>query len=116
MFVLDFNEDRSLQISSEDNKVADASKETMDFDDAVHGVQGVSAKVHIGALSPYTNYGGGDFIMTDIKRMRSTDSFLEMPLEQRNCEVELFEECRTRNLLRECNCVPWELQGYQVKS
>ena len=107
MFVLDYNEDRSLQISSEDNKVADASKETMDFDDAVHGVQGVSAKVHIGSLSPYTNYGGGDFIMTDIKRMRSTDSFLEMPLEQRNCEVELFEECRTRNLLRECNCVPW---------
>ena len=54
--------------------------------------------------------------MTDIKRMRSTDSFLDMPLAQRNCEVELYEDCRTMNLLRECNCVPWELPGYQVKS
>merc|ERR1719264_1397666 len=51
--------------------------------------------------------------MTAVKRMRATDAFLEMPLAQRNCEVHLYEECRTKKLLGECNCVPWELPGYQ---
>ncbi len=52
--------------------------------------------------------------MTVVKRMKATDAFLEMPLAQRNCEVELYEDCRTRKLLGECNCIPWELPGYQV--
>ena len=117
MFVLDYNEDHSLQISSEKEKDADLhfSKGTMDFDDAIDSVQGVSSKVHIVTLSPYTHFGEGVFMMTVVKRMRATDAFLEMPLAQRNCEVELYEDCRTRRLLGKCNCVPWELPGYQVK-
>ena len=117
MFVLDHNEDRSLQISSEKEKVADVriSKGIMNFDDAVQNLQGVSSKVHIRTLSPYTHFGGGVYTMTVVKRMRSQDAFLEMPLAQRNCEVELYEDCRTRKLWRECNCVPWEVPGYQVK-
>ena len=55
-------------------------------------------------------------MMTDVKRMRAQDAFLEMPLAQRNCEVELYEECRTRKLPGECNCVPWELPGYPVST
>ena len=121
MFVLDYNEDRSLQISSEEVKVADdvrvrVSKGTMNFDAAAQSLQGVSSKVHIGTLSPYTHFGGGVYTMTAVKRMSSKDAFLEMPLEQRNCEVELYEDCRTRKLLGKCNCVPWELPGYQVKT
>jgi len=56
---------------------------------------------------------GGIFTLTDVKRMRSTDAFLEMPLAQRKCEAELYEECRTRKLLGECGCVPWEMPGFQ---
>ena len=113
MFVLDYNEDRSLQISSEEEKSADVrvSKGTMTFDDAVQKGQ---AKVHIGTLSPYTHFGGGTFTMTVVKRMRSTDAFQEMPLAQRNCEAELNKNCRTRKLLAGCNCVPWEMPGFQV--
>ena len=114
MFVLDYNEDRSLQISSEKEKAADVrvSKETIGFDDAVQKGQ---AKVHIETLSPYTHYGGGVFTMTDVKRMRSTDAFLEMPLAQRNCEEHFYEDCKTRKLMGECNCVPWEIPGFQVE-
>ena len=54
--------------------------------------------------------------MTLVKNLRATNAFLEMPLAQRNCEVELYEDCRTRKLLEECNCVPWEMPGFQVKS
>ena len=117
MFVVDYNEELSLQISSEEEKVADVrfSTGTMNFDAAVQNLQSVSAKVRIGTLSPFTHFGGGIYTMTVVKRMSSQDAFLEMPLAQRNCEVELYEDCRTRKLLEECNCVPWELPGFQVK-
>ena len=39
-----------------------------------------------------------------------------MPLKDRQCEVESYEDCRTRKLLEECNCVPWEQPGHQVKT
>ena len=115
--VLDYNEDRSLQISAEEEKATNFhfSKGTLDFEDAVQSVQGISAKVHIGTLSPYTHFGGGIYTMTSVKNVRATDSFLEMPLTQRNCKIDSYEGCRTRKLLAECECVPWELQSYQVK-
>ena len=52
--------------------------------------------------------------MSDVKRMTTKDDFLKMPLKDRNCEVKFFEDCRTRNLFKECDCVPWELADFQV--
>ena len=46
--------------------------------------------------------------------MTAKPDFLKMPFKERNCEVELYEECRTRKLLEECECVPWEVQGVKV--
>ena len=54
--------------------------------------------------------------MTDVKRMTAKDDFLKMPLKDRNCEVEMYEDCRTRKLFEECTCVPWEVPGFQVKT
>ena len=115
MFVLDYNDDRSVQISSKPKKRV-FSKRTMNFDDAVDSLQSISAKVHIGTLSPYTRFDGGIYTMTDVKRMTAKDAFLGMPLAQRKCEVELYEACRTRKLLGECKCRPWELTHYQVET
>lgn len=53
--------------------------------------------------------------MTDVKRMTAKKDFLRMPLKDRSCEIELYEDCRTRKLLEECNCVPSELLGFQVQ-
>ena len=47
--------------------------------------------------------------MTAVKRMTTTSAFLNMPYENRGCNVELFQDCRTRSLLEACNCVPWEV-------
>ena len=47
--------------------------------------------------------------MAAVKRMTATNAFLDMPFEHRGCEVELFQECKTRRLLQECKCVPWEV-------
>ena len=52
--------------------------------------------------------------MTAVKRMTATDDFIRMPLKERNCEVELYENCRTRKLLEECNCIPLEMQWEKV--
>ena len=74
-----------------------------------------NAKIQINTLSPYVGFGGGSYQMSDVKRMTAKEDFLKMPLKDRNCEVELYEDCRTRKLLKECDCVPWELPGVQVK-
>ena len=128
MLLLDYHEDRTLQTSSFkiQDEVTDRiqehvddgqfSKRTMNFGTAVHGIQGVSAKIQINTLSPYVRFGGGTFTMTAVKRMTAKDGFLKMPLKDRNCNTDLYEDCRTRKLLQECNCVPWEVPGFKVKN
>ena len=117
MLVLDYNEDRSLQISSsEKDDITESSKETMNFGTKVAGLQEQSAKVQINTLSPFVGFGGGKFTMTNVKRMTAEDDFFKMPLKDRNCEVELYEDCRTRQLLQECGCTPWELLPLKVVS
>ena len=54
-------------------------------------------------------------MMTAVKRMTAKKDFLKMPLKERNCEVELYEDCRTRKLFEECKCVPWEVPGFQAR-
>ena len=114
LLLLDYNEDRSLQASSKEEKEEDSSKEVLNFDTSVESIQGISAKIHINTLSPYVNFGGGFYIMTVVKRMKAKEDFLSMSMKERNCEVELREDCRARKLLEKCNCVPWEVpqHGY----
>ena len=115
MLLLDSNEDRSLQPFSNTNEVAaESPNKTINLEVAVESIQGVSAKMHIDMLSPYFNFGGGVYTMTVVKRMTAKDDFLKMPSKTKNCDVELYEDCRVRNLVEECNCVPWEVPGYQV--
>ena len=114
LLVLDYNEDRSLQASSKEHNDARFSNETLNFGTAIESIQTVSAKVKINTLSNYVGFGGGIYTMTVVKRMTAKDDFLKMPLNEKNCEVEAYEDCRTRHLLEECKCVPWEVPGYQV--
>ena len=114
MLLLDYNEDRSLQTSSNKKEDIHSSNQTLNFDTAVESIQGVAAKIQINTIAPYVGFGGGIYKMTAIKRMTTKEDFLKMPLKDRNCEVELFEDCRTRKLLEECNCVPWEVHDFQV--
>ena len=47
--------------------------------------------------------------MTSVKRMTAKSDFLRMSYKDRQCEVELFQDCKTKKLLKECQCVPWEV-------
>ena len=65
-------------------------------------LEDIEAKVHINVLSSYIGFGGGSYKMTVVKRMTPTSDFLRMSPKERNCEVEQYEDCRTRNLLKKC--------------
>ena len=116
MLLIDYNDDLSVHVIPKHR--GGLSKERMNFDRAKESVQRENAKIQINTLSPYVGFDGGSYQMTDVKRMTAKEDFLGMMLTDRNCEIELYEDCRTRRLLEVCNCVPWELtgrgQGYQV--
>ena len=92
MLLLDYNEDRSLQTST--NRKADVkpSNETINLDTAVESMQRVAAKVHIDTLSPYTGFGGGIYTMTDVKKITAKEDFLQMPLKDRQCAIEEYDK------------------------
>ena len=114
MLLLDYNEDLSLHTYQKENRSDKFSKDKLNFNRAIESIQGKSAKIQINTLSPYIGFGGGTYMMTDVKRMTAKDDFLKMALKDRNCEIELYEDCRTRKLFEECNCVPREVPGFQV--
>ena len=116
MLLLDYNEDLFLRVIPDEEQKRRVSKEKLNLDTEIESEQKKEAKIEINTLSPYVGFGGGSYQMSVVKRTTAKEDFLNMPLKDRNCEVELYEDCRTRELLKECNCVPWEIQSFQVKS
>ena len=111
MLILDYNTELSLhpKIRSSDINSKSFYLKSLDSDQ-------YEAKIHINALSQMTNFGGGAYKMTVVKRMTVTPDFLKMSLKDRNCKVEEYEECRSRNLLKNCRCIPWDVPRYQASS
>ena len=114
MLLLDYNEDLSINTPTKES--TEFSEKTLNFDEDSERSQFELAKVHINTLSPYIGFGGGTYTMTVVKKMSAKSDFLKMPLNERECSIETLEECKTRKLLEECNCVPWEVPGYEVGS
>ena len=114
MLLLDYNEDRSLHSVPYKYKGSNYSTDTLNFGIDTD-IQEVSAKIYINTLSPSVGFGGGRYQMSVVKRMSAKADFLKMPLKDRNCEVESYEDCRTRKLLEACKCAPWEVPGFEVE-
>ena len=93
----------------------ESKKTKLKLKKAFESMQYESAKIHINTLSPYVGFGGGRYLMTAVKRMTVKADFLKMPSKDRNCEVESYEDCKTKKLLELCNCVLWEVSDEQVK-
>ena len=112
--LLDYQEDLSLHISSGKDEESQNSKRIKNLNfDTVVSLESKAAKVHINTLSPFKGFGGGSYKMTAVKRITAKRDFLKMPLEDRNCKVELYEDCRRRRLLEECDCIPSEATSSQ---
>ena len=114
LLLLDYNDDLSLHVTPNDEHGGRLSKEKLNFDRAIESVQKKNAKIQINTLSPFVGFGGGSYEMSVVKRITASDDFLKMPLKDRNCEVELYEDCRNKKLIKECDCMPWETCGFEV--
>ena len=113
MLLLDYNEDLSIQPPLNRSRPL-LNPLSLDMENS-GDEEDMKAKVQVNTLSPIIGFGGGSFKLTDVKRMTTSDDFLKMSLDERECEVELYEDCRTRNLLQECGCVPQEMTTVQVR-
>ena len=116
MMLLDYNEDRWLMSRSKNEMPPPLSKITtlrLNLDRA-GDIQRDKAKISVETLSDSFGFGGGSYLMTDVKRMTATTAFLDMSREDRKCDIERFQDCRTRRLLEACQCVPGELEDYFV--
>ena len=79
--------------------------------------ENVEAKIQMNTLSHKKYFGGGAYKMTDVKKMTATDDLLNMSFDDIDCDAhEVYEDCKTRNLLELCDCVPGEMPGFKVSS
>ena len=114
MLLLDYHEDLSMHYSSVQQQDLN-SEEISTFNlNAIKSLQDREAQIQIDTLSSEKGYGEGTYKMSVVKRMTVTNAFLRMPMKDRKCQLELYEECRTKALLKECNCVPLEMINVEV--
>ena len=113
--LLDYQDELSLQVPSKEEAKQNRKRIRQLSFETDRSPYTEAAKVHIDTLSPFTGSGGGIYQMMVVKRMTTTEDFLKMPLKERNCKVELYENCRTRKLLEGCKCVPGEVAAYEVR-
>ena len=109
--LLDYNNDLSLSTVSVKDGTKNPSKGILNLGTAVESIQAESAKIQINTISPYVGFGGGLYKMTDVKRMTAKEGFLNMPMKNRQCKVDSYEDCRTKMLLEKCQCINWELSS-----
>ena len=100
-----------MHYSSGNEGDIDLQNSNFDVDERV---QKKEAKIQINTLSYDKDFGEGAYKMSVVKKMTAKSAFLKMPMKDRNCQVEPFEECRTNALLKWCKCAPLEILAHKV--
>ena len=74
-----------------------------------------SFKIYIHTLAGFKSYKAGTYVMSSLKKMTGTKSFLALPEETKACQLETFETCQSQrymeDILEKCGCVPWSLSS-----
>ena len=68
-------------------------------------------RIHINTIKPFTDYGGGQYIVTSVKQMSTTPSFDNFPENVKKCQNrETTEDCSHKKLMagaaEQCGCLP----------
>ena len=115
VLLLDYHEDLSMHYSFENEDDIDLIiRNNLNFD-AEESRQKKEAKIQINTLASDKDFGEGTYKMSAVKQMTAKSAFLKMPMEDRKCQVEPFEECKTKALLTECRCTPLEMSKIMVR-
>ena len=85
-----------------------------DSDDSKNSGKDVSsgngfATIFLDTLAPFSGNEEGNYVMTGLKWMSGTESFLELSNEEKECQIESFDECQREKVKETCQCVPWQL-------
>ena len=114
MFILDLNKEKSVEnLDENEENWSNQSKEFLNLDGVQNDLKN-PAKIHIGTLAHFIGSGPGDYIMTSLKQITGTDSFLAKTDTEKKCTVETFEECQMRQAEKKnfaCKCKPFELSS-----
>ena len=72
-----------------------------------------SFKIYMNTLARFSDTRSGIYALSALKKMKGTDSYLKLPDEEKDCQIESFEECAAKEYLAKvekmCGCVPWAL-------
>ena len=72
-----------------------------------------SATIHLSTLDRFVDTKPGSYAMTSMKKMTGTSSFLDLPENIKDCQIEDQQGCFSRRYIEElqnqCNCLPWAL-------
>ena len=111
MFIIDVNEERSSQIGHVDHKPD--QWETLDLSEAKGRKNG--PKIYINTLSQFSDYGGGNYKMTSLKKITCTDAFHTLPQRDTACSRHQYEECLVKQFYtkaEDCKCIPLSLKHH----
>jgi hypothetical protein len=105
LFAVDLTDDRIYEGKEENKSGIYVYPDSSDDDNTF--------SVHINTLSRISDTRPGLYVMTDMKKMTGTESFLALPDETKDCQLEPQDECKRRKYAEEaeqlCACVPWVL-------
>jgi hypothetical protein len=108
LFAIDLNEDYiSSKSEEEESRIYVYPESTND---------GNTSSIHINTLShQHPDTRAGMYVLTALKKMTGTKSFLALPDEVKGCQIEPQEECERRRLSekakQQCDCIPWILSS-----
>ena len=75
-----------------------------------------SARIYLNTLASFTDFSEGKYAMSSLKQMAGTESFLDLPEEKKDCQVQSFDTCQSLRYVEEvqkaCGCVPWALKSF----
>ena len=101
--------DPGVSLSEENNRQMAGSLDKTQSDSDFFG------GVFIHTLSHFHDARAGTYILQSLKKMIGTTQFLGLPNNQKECQIETFEECVGKrfldNVQNECGCIPWAMSS-----
>ena len=77
------------------------------------GVERILARIYLNTLASFSDHRAGSYAISAVKKTVGTGTFLELPSENRKCQLQTIEDCQVQQYVKEvkkeCGCVPWAL-------
>ena len=104
----------SIEAYNQNHRMSDADNLLKDILNTEDPVKEDSVSVYIASPHRVIARKQGRYMMTDLKNMTGTKSFLNLPDKVKGCQIDTQGECKRKKfrtlLLKKCGCLPWALK------